>query len=107
MSESEKRTPISIYLTPRAAMILRDYNEGSGYGSLSRTVEEMILAFDTTYKNVKDTLRAINSQFSGRSDLGNSERLAFFTVLLTNLYNLNSTVSRLNSANTYLQERNP
>ncbi len=36
MSESEKRKPISVYLTPRAAMILRNYNEGSGYGSVSQ-----------------------------------------------------------------------
>ena len=52
MSE-EKRTPLSIYLTPRAAIVLRDYSEGSGYGSLSRTVEEIILAFDAVYKNMK------------------------------------------------------
>ena len=34
-------------------MILRSYSRGSGYGSLSRTVEEIILAFDGVYKNMK------------------------------------------------------
>jgi hypothetical protein len=55
MSE-DKRTPISIYLTPRAAMILREYNAGSGYGSKSRTVEEIILAFDA----IKETVKSFN-----------------------------------------------
>lgn len=50
---SEKRTPISIYLTPRASMVLREYNQGSGYGSASRTVEEIILAFDTVYNSMR------------------------------------------------------
>jgi len=50
---SEKRTPVSIYLSPRATMILASYSRGSGYGSLSRTVEEIILAFDGVYKNIR------------------------------------------------------
>ncbi len=102
MSESEKRTPISVYLTPKAAMILRDYNEGSGYGSLSRTVEEMILAFDTTYKTVKDTFKTL-SQFGGKTKMTDNDRIAFFLVFLTSLQNINNTISRLEPANATVQ----
>ena len=98
MPESEKRTPISVCLTPRATMILRHYNENSGYSSLSRTVEEIILAFDTTYKSVKDAIKVLTKQFEGRSDITKDERMALTAILLANLNNKNSTISRLESA---------
>jgi hypothetical protein len=97
MSESEKRTAISVYLTPRAAMTLRDYNEGSGYGSLSRTVEEIILAFDTTYKTVKDTLKTLN-QFKDKGKMTDNDRLTFFLIFLASLQNIYNVVSRLQPA---------
>jgi hypothetical protein len=98
MSESEKRTPISVYLTPKAAMILRDYNEGSGYGSLSRTVEEIILAFDTTYKTVKDLFKTIASQHKDKSEMSTNDRLTFFVIFSLSLQNIDNAVSRLQPA---------
>ena len=98
MSESEKRTPISVYLTPKAAMILREYNEGSGYGSISRTVEEIILAFDTTYKTVKDTFKTLTSQFKDKLAMTNADRLTFFLIFLSSLQNINNAISRLEPA---------
>jgi hypothetical protein len=92
MSESEKRTPISVYLTPRAAMILRDYNEGSGYGSLSRTVEEIILAFDSVYKAVKQNYKLPDK---GNRPLTDSDKITFFMVLMSFLQNIDNSISRL------------
>jgi hypothetical protein len=99
MSESEKRTPISVYLTPRAAVILRDYNEGSGYGSLSRTVEEIILAFDTTYKTVKDMFKTFR-QHKEWTKMSNDDRLATAAVFLLSLQNIDNAISRLEPAST-------
>ena len=106
MSESEKRTPISVYLTPKAAMILQEYNMGSGYGSLSRTVEEIILAFDTTYKTVKDTFKTITltSQFKDKTAMTNTDRLTFFLIFLSSLQNIDNAISRLQPASTLLPQ---
>lgn len=95
MSESEKRTPISVYLTPKAAMILREYNMGSGYGSLSRTVEEIVLAFDSTYKNVKTTMKTLGSALQGKSTLSDADKALFFLALFSALQNIENAVSRL------------
>lgn len=100
MSESEKRTPISVYLTPRAAMILRDYNEGSGYGSLSRTVEEIILAFDSVHKAVKNFELPIR----GNKPLTDQDKIMFFMVLTSFLQNIDNAVSRLQSTNVGIGE---
>ena len=98
MSEPEKRTPISVYLTPKAAMILRDYNEGSGYGSLSRTVEEIILAFDTTYKTIKDTFKTLTNQFRDKNAMTTNDRLMFFLIFYSTLQNIDNAISRLQPA---------
>jgi len=60
MSTEEKRIPYSVYLTPRADAILKAYVKGSGYLSASRTVEEMILAFDFIYKSVAELGKLLN-----------------------------------------------
>lgn len=93
MSE-EKRTPLSIYLTPRAAMILRQYNMGSGYGSKSRTVEEIILAFDSinvTRTNIAATYETLST------DLKTDSR-AVLLILTTLLQSIDNSLSRLNKA---------
>ena len=93
MSE-EKRTPISIYLTPRAAMILRAYNVGSGYGSRSRTVEEIILAFDA----IKETSKKFNDIFRTLpSDLPNKRQNALM-LLTALLQTIDNALSRLNKS---------
>jgi len=43
--EPERRYPVSVYFTPKGYKNFQDFVEGSGYGSSSRTVEEIILAF--------------------------------------------------------------
>jgi len=91
MSESEKRTPISIYLTPKASMVLREYSIGSGYGSLSRTVEEIILAFDSVYKTVKNT----RLPDGGGKPLTVADKAMFFMVLAAFLQSIENSVSRL------------
>ena len=93
MSASEKRTPISVYLTPKAAMILQEYNMGSGYGSLSRTVEEIILAFDAVYKNMK-TFKQF-SQATMNTKLSTEEKSRYFLMLLYTLLNIDNAISRL------------
>jgi len=93
MSEPEKRTPISVYLTPKAAMILQEYNRGSLYGSLSRTVEEIILAFDAVYKNMQ-TFNQL-SRFKMNVKLSNQEKLQYFLILAGTLLNISNAISRL------------
>jgi len=97
MSDREKRTPISIYLTPRASAILREYNMGSGYGSLSRTVEEIILAFDFTYNTIKDTVKTLATKTQeSKKPFSNEEKLTLFVSLYLILANIDNAVSRLN-----------
>ena len=92
MSE-EKRTPLSIYLTPRAAMVLRDYSEGSGYGSSSRTVEEIILAFDTVYKNMK-TFKQIVKMIPSDPSKQPEQAIALISAKSL-LQSISNTISRL------------
>ena len=94
MSEPERqRKPFSVYLTPRAAMILRDYNRGSGYGSLSRTVEEIILAFDAVYKNMQ-TFNQF-TQATQNTNLSQKRKAEFFLMLVSLLLNIGNAISRL------------
>lgn len=95
MSESEKRTAISIYLTPRASAILREYSMGSGYGSLSRTVEEIILAFDFTYNTVKDTGKHLAQNPESKKPLTDNEKLSLFLAVSLALANIDNAISRL------------
>ena len=105
MSESEKRTPISIYLTPRAAMILKQYSMGSGYGSVSRTVEEMILAFDFTYNTIKDGLRTLTSKTKQHPDgLPPSEKTVMWSMFVLILTHIDSAISRLNKETSLIEK---
>jgi hypothetical protein len=96
MSETEKRTPISVYLTPKAAMTLADFNRGSGYGSVSRTVEEIILAFDSIYRTIETLKQQIPSFIN--QQLSDAQKLQFFLSLATTLMNVENAVSRLQPA---------
>jgi hypothetical protein len=101
MSESEKRKPISVYLTPKAAVALRKYNMGSGYASVSRTVEEIILAFDAVYMNMQTFTQF--TQTSLRADLSNDKKAEYFLLLLTTLLNIGNALSRLQPETVDLQ----
>lgn len=76
-------------------MILKAYNTGSGYGSKSRTVEEIILAFDA----INETIKNFGNMFrSLPSDLPNKRQNAL--VLLTALLqSIDNALSRLNKLN--------
>ncbi len=52
MSGKGKSKAISVYITPKVQVILDQYVKASGYGSISRTVEELILAYDSIYSVV-------------------------------------------------------
>lgn len=41
--------PVSVYLSPKASEILKQYVINSGFGSASRTVEEIILSYHKAY----------------------------------------------------------
>jgi len=94
MSEPEKRKPISVYLTPKAAMILRNYNMGSGYGSTSRTVEEIILAFDAVYKNMQTIIHYTGIPKNTKK-LSQEEKVERFLILASTLMNIQNAISRL------------
>jgi len=99
MSDKEKRTPISIYLTPRASIILKQYSMGSGYGSVSRTVEEIILAFDFTYNTIKEALKFLTSQAKdSKGEFTKAGKAAFFMYIITVLTNTDNAISRLSKA---------
>jgi len=100
MSESEKRTPISIYLTPKASMVLKEYSQGSGYGSLSRTVEEIILAFDSTYDTLKQAMNWLTSLSTDKKELTVGEKATFFALVIMFLTNISNAMSRLNKEST-------
>ena len=93
MSE-DKRTPISIYLTPRAAMILRAYNSGSGYGSKSRTVEEIIFAFDA----INETIKSLTNTFRELPPDLQKKRENALIILTGLLQSIDNAVSRLNKS---------
>lgn len=104
MSDREKRTPISIYLTPRASLILRQYSMGSGYGSVSRTVEEIILAFDFTYDTIKEALKFLTSRATdSKGELTKAGKVAFLMYIITILTNTDNAISRLNKAKPLLE----
>ncbi|MDH5687921.1 MAG: hypothetical protein OEZ48_08680 [Candidatus Bathyarchaeota archaeon] len=46
---ARKSKAISVYLSPKAKEILDRYYQNSGFGSISRTVEELILSYDKIY----------------------------------------------------------
>jgi len=77
-------------------MILSDYNRGSGYGSVSRTVEEIILAFDSIYR----TLTTFKQQlpFMISPQLTNDQKLQIFLSLTTTLMSIDNALSRLTLA---------
>ncbi len=52
MSERSGSKAISVYLSPRAKKILDNYLAASDFGSTSRTVEEIILAYDSMYNGI-------------------------------------------------------
>lgn len=93
MPKHERRKPISVYLTPKAATILREYNRGSGYGSVSRTVEEIILAFDAVYKNMQ-TINQLG-RVKMNAKLSNDEKAQYFLILASTLLNIGNAISRL------------
>jgi len=89
----EKRVAYSVYLTPKAASILNGYAKGSGYVSVSRTVEEIVLCFDSIYKSVQDISRIANTPpLQQPQDQQNKLLLALFTFLS----NIQNATSRLN-----------
>jgi len=91
---SEKRTPVSIYLSPRASVILRNYSRGSGYGSISRTVEEIILAFDGVYKNMSQIHKLITIAPSDPKKQQEKAAMAL-VAMISLLHALSNIVSRL------------
>jgi len=58
ISES-KSYPVSAYLSPRAYFVLKKFHEGSLLGSMSRTVEEIILSFRDIYGLAKVAQKAL------------------------------------------------
>jgi hypothetical protein len=75
-----ERKPVSVYLSPRAQTILDEFTKYSGYGSTSRTVEEIILAYNDIYNVLKNYSNMIES-----SDIGFLQRFAvvMITMMLT------------------------
>lgn len=86
----EKRVAYSIYLTPKASSILNGYAKGSGYVSVSRTVEEIILAFDSIYKSVQAIGKLANVPPSQKTPEQQSELLLALFTFLSSIQNATS-----------------
>ena len=92
MQSEEKRVPYSVYLTPKAASILNGYAKGSGYVSISRTVEEIILSFDSIYKSVQDISRLSNLPPTQQTQ---EQQNRLYLALFTFLSSIQNATSRL------------
>jgi hypothetical protein len=92
MSSEEKRIPYSVYLTPKADAILKGYVKGSGYLSASRTVEEMILAFDFIYKSVAELGGLLNVPLNQQ---GQDQQTRTLWALFTLLSSIQNATQRL------------
>lgn len=84
MSKKYRRTSnaVSVYLSPRARQVLNKYHENSGFGSISRTVEEMILAYDKIYTTLLSAIATsgISKFFSNPNTI-----VVTFLVIINNL----------------------
>lgn len=72
---------ISVYLSPRANEVLKRYVENSGFGSVSRTVEEIILAYDKMYNNFLGSLATGDIQTLFKNPMAMS---MLFLMMITN-----------------------
>lgn len=78
-------TPVSIYLSPRAMAVLKKYSDNSGFGSVSRTVEEMILVYDKMYTALISTL----ANTSVKTFFSNPQMMVFTFLMMINSLSLN------------------
>jgi len=78
-------TPVSIYLSPRAMAVLKKYSDNSGFGSVSRTVEEMILAYDKMYTTLISSL----ANTSVQAFFSNPQMMVFTFLMMINNLSLN------------------
>jgi len=92
---AEERRAYSVYLTPKAAQILDGYARGSGYVSVSRTVEEIILCFDSIYKSVQDIGKLASVPIDKQAP---DQQSRLLLALFTFLSNIQNATSRLNWA---------
>lgn len=60
-----------------------------------RTVEEIILAFDTTYKTVKNTFATFRSQFKDKTNMTVKDEAMALLIFFASLQNLSNALSRL------------
>jgi len=68
---------------------------GSGYGSLSRTVEEIILAFDAVYQSIKTFNFYTNALNTNPRNLSKDKQIETFLAILSLLQSINNSLSRL------------
>jgi hypothetical protein len=82
--ETSKTTPVSIYLSPRAMAVLKKYADNSGFGSMSRTVEELILSYDKIYTTLISSIAASSFQ----AFFSNPQMMLFTFFIMMNSFNL-------------------
>lgn len=104
-STEEKRVPYSVYLTPKAASILNGYVRGSGYVSVSRTVEEIILCLDSIYKSVQNIGRLSNVSPAQQTPEQQSQLLLALFTFFSNIQNATSRLSWADDQSSYGGER--
>jgi hypothetical protein len=95
MSE-EKRIPYSVYLTPKATSVLNSYVKGSGLVSVSRTVEEVVLSFDSIYKSVQDISKLVKNIQTSQQPPEQQNSLVY--ALLMFLSSIQNATSRLSGS---------
>jgi hypothetical protein len=77
-------TPVSVYLSPRAMAVLKKYSDNSGFGSMSRTVEELILSYDKIYTTLVSTIAGSSIQ----AFFSNPQMIVMTFLIMINSLNL-------------------
>lgn len=88
MSKKYKRTSnaISVYLSPRAKQVLDQYHANSNFGSVSRTVEEIILAYDKIYTTLLSSIANSGVQ----TFFSNPALMSLTLLIMVNNFNLSN-----------------
>ena len=94
---SSATKPISVYLSPKASNILTAYVKNSGYGSTSRTVEEMILSYNSAYYAMLTWLLGLDTT---NFQLDPNSTLSFIITLLGTFDLANGTAIETAAKNT-------
>ena len=90
----KKKQPYSVYLSPKADSILRELEAFSQFGSYSRTIEEIILAYNDVY----DLIQSITPDQLLRQPQGQDRDFVSIIVSVPFFLAIKQAIARLHKA---------